>query len=121
YRVGVFESPWHGMDVPPWESEQHDIEQWLCSLPKPVGIFASNDLRAQNVLNACREINVAIPEEIAVIGVDDDELLCSLCRPTLSSVIPNAEEIGYLAAGLLEQLMSRKPLRPDQELTLVEP
>ena len=75
------------------------------SLKKPVGIFATNDLRGQHVLDACARDDCAVPEEVAVIGVDNDELLCSLCSPPLSSVIPNPERIGYEAAAWLDRML----------------
>jgi LacI family transcriptional regulator len=79
--------------------------EWLHSLRKPVGIFATNDLRGQHVLDACARDNIAVPEQAAVIGVDNDELLCGLCNPPLSSVIPNPERIGFEAAAWLDRLM----------------
>ena len=68
------------------------------ALPKPIGIMTCNDVRGQHVLDACNRIDLAVPEEVAVIGVDDDEVLCELCDPPLSSVIANPERIGSLAA-----------------------
>jgi LacI family transcriptional regulator len=93
------------------EQEQHgilyaeDLARWIESLPKPVGIMACSDLRGLQVLNACRAIDVAVPEEVAVIGVDNDELQCELSDPPLSSVEPNTEKIGYEAAALLDRMM----------------
>ena len=68
--------------------------------------MACNDYRGQHVLDACGRLDLAVPEEIAVIGVDDEEELCELCEPPLSSVVPNAEMVGYRAAELLDHLMS---------------
>ena len=79
------------------------------TLPKPIGIMACNDLRGQHVLDACNRIDLAVPEEVAVIGVDDEEEVCELCDPPLTSIIPNAELVGYKAAELLDRLMSGKP------------
>lgn len=101
----VFESPWVGSDARPWEREQRAIGRWLKALPKPVGVLACNDVRGLHVLDACRRVNLNVPEEVAVLGVDDDPLLCELCDPPLSSVIPNPERIGYEAAALLDRLM----------------
>ncbi len=102
----VYESPWFGDDAFSWEIEQERISTWLASLPRPIGIMACNDLRGQHVLDACRTLGLAVPEEVAVIGVDDDEEVCELCEPPLSSIIPNAELVGYKAAELLDGLMS---------------
>lgn len=100
----TYESPSAGMMV--WKQDQTKLVEWLQSLPKPVGIFATNDLRGQHVLDACSRANIAVPEQAAVVGVDNDELLCGLCNPPLSSVIPNPERIGYEAAAWLDRLMN---------------
>lgn len=84
------------------------LRAWVESLPKPVGIMAAYDIRGQQVLDACRSAGLAVPSEVAVIGVDNDELLCDLASPPLSSVIPNAHRTGYEAAALLERMMAGK-------------
>ena len=91
----------------PGEDEQvDDLAKWVSDLPKPVGVMACYDFRGQQVLDACRRINVAVPDEVAVIGVDNDELLCELASPPLSSVIPNTYRTGYEAAALLAEMMA---------------
>ncbi|HXG47249.1 MAG TPA: substrate-binding domain-containing protein, partial [Methylomirabilota bacterium] len=95
------------------EAEVKSIGAWLSALPKPVGVFACYDFRGRQVLDACRRIKVAVPEEVAVIGVDDDEMLCSLSDPPMSSVIPNTHRTGYEAAALLERLMNGEPMRAE--------
>lgn len=102
----TYESPWFGRDAHPWEDEQKQVMAWLESLPKPVGIMTCNDYRGQHVLDACTRLGLAVPEEVAVVGVDDEEELCELCEPPLSSVVPNAEMVGYKAADLLNRLMA---------------
>jgi LacI family transcriptional regulator len=82
------------------------MASWLRKLPRPLGMMACNDMRGQQVLDACRAIGLASPEEIAVIGADNDEVLCNLSDPPLSSVVPNTGRIGYEAAGLLAQMMA---------------
>lgn len=82
------------------------VAHWIKNLPKPIGLMACNDMRGQQVLDACRAINVASPEEMAVIGVDNDDVLCHLSDPPLSSVVPGAERIGYDAASLLARMMA---------------
>ena len=114
----VLESPWESREHS-WEEQQQAIVKWLRALPKPVGIMACNDLRGQHVLDACRRLELAVPEQAAVIGVDNDEYLCGLCDPPLSSVVPHAERIGYEAAALLDRLMQGQS-PPFHEL-LVEP
>jgi LacI family transcriptional regulator len=90
------------------ETQGDDLAHWIRSLPKPVGIMACYDLRGQQVLDACRRIDVAVPDDVAVIGVDNDDLLCELSDPPLSSVIPNTDRTGYEAARLLDEMMSGK-------------
>lgn len=108
-----------------WESERQSLShrdhlaRWLRKLLKPVALMACNDIRGQQVLDACREAGIAVPDEIAVIGVDNDELLCNLADPPLSSVAPNARRIGYEAAALLERLMASRPA--PKETIFVQP
>jgi LacI family transcriptional regulator len=85
---------------------QEDLSRWLLGLPKPVGMMACNDIRGQQVLNLCRRLDLVVPEEVAVIGVDNDEVLCELSDPPLSSVAPDTLRIGYDAAVLLERMMA---------------
>jgi len=115
----ILESPWATSRAHSWEEQQREIADWLARLPKPVGVMASNDMRGQHVLDACRRRELAVPEEVAVIGVDNDELLCEMCDPPLSSVVMNAERIGYDAAALLDQLMEGHA--PRERISLVEP
>lgn len=93
---------------------QENLGRWLVSLPKPVGMMACNDIRGQQVLNLCRQLDLAVPEEVALIGVDNDEILCELSDPPLSSVAPDTLRIGYDAAVLLERLMAggKPPAKP---------
>ncbi len=88
---------------------EEDLIQWIRSLPRPVGIMTCNDLRGQQLLNACRQCGVTIPDEAAVVGVDNDRLLCELSDPPLSSVEPNAARIGFEAAAMLDRLMRGEP------------
>ena len=94
------------------------LSEWLESLPRPVGIMTNYDLRAQLILDLCRDLNIAVPEEIAVVSVDNDTLLCDLCDPPLSSVILDAHRTGYLAASLLDQLMAGEELPGEIHLVL---
>lgn len=89
-----------------WSRQRQQLLRWITQLPKPVGIMACYDIQAQRVLDACRDLNIAVPEEVAVIGVDNDPLLCELCDPPLSSVIPNTHRAGFLAAQLLDEWMA---------------
>ncbi len=95
------------------------IAAWLCKQPRPLALFACNDIRAQQMLNVCREQGIKVPEEIAVIGVDNDDVLCNLCEPPLTSIEPDTERIGYEAAQMLDSLM--KGSRPRSGITQVPP
>jgi len=96
----------------PWSREQAVMARWLASLPQPIGIVACNDDRGREVLAACRQARLRVPEDVAVIGVDNDELLCDVSDPPLSSVAFNAERAGFEAAALLYQLMTGRIKKP---------
>jgi LacI family transcriptional regulator len=100
-RCAIFSPPPGSVDA-----EVEAIARWLRTLPRPLGVLASLDLRGQQVLAACRLAGLRVPDEVAVIGVHNDELLCELCDPPLSSVIPNARRAGYEAAALLARAMA---------------
>ena len=99
-----------------WNREKRRLATWLERLPRPVGIMACYDIKAQQVLDVCRELEIAVPEEAAVIGVDNDRLLCDLADPPLSSVICNTHRTGYEAASLLDRMMSGEPVPPEAHL-----
>lgn len=87
------------------DAEIRVMADWLATLPRPLALFACYDARAQQVLEACLLGGWAVPDEIAVLGVDNDEVLCDLCAPPLSSVQPNARRTGYEAAAMLARMM----------------
>lgn len=117
--IPVYESPWRGSNVSRWDLEIEHLGKWLKDLPKPIGIMACNDARALHLLNACHQAGLLVPEEVAVVGVDNEEIFCELCNPALSSVAPDAERIGYQAAELLDQLMSGQT--PPSQKILIDP
>ena len=92
--------------------DRRTLVAWLRRLPKPVGIFACYDLRGQQVLDACRVAGLRIPDDVAVVGVDDDAVRCSLSDPPLSSVAPDTRRIGYDAAALLSRMMAGESVEP---------
>jgi len=102
-----------------WNREKRGLIKWIKRLPRPVGIMACYDIKAQKVLDVCRELDIAVPEEVAVIGVDNDELLCGLADPPLTSVICNTRRTGFEAASLLDRLMSGEKV--GAEKILVKP
>lgn len=89
----------------PWRTERPAIAQWLSTLPKPVGLMACNDDVGQEVLEACKLAGLSVPDDVAVIGADNDEIVCGLADPPMSSVAINFERAGYDAAKALDTLM----------------
>lgn len=83
--------------------------EWLSHLTPPTGMFVCNDIRGQQVMNICRSLEIPIPDNIAVIGVDDDDAICLLSDPPLSSVKPDAEQVGYRAAEILDAMIRGQP------------
>lgn len=104
---------------PSWEKEQHRIAEWLASLPHPVGVMATNDDCGLQVLDACRRIGLSVPDQVAVLGCENDEYACSLSIPPLSSIDLNSEQAGYEAAVLLDRLMAGE--RPPKRLPEITP
>jgi LacI family transcriptional regulator len=102
-----------------WAAIQRSLSQWLVSLPKPVGLMAADDERARQVLEVCRASGLRVPEHVAVIGVDNNELLCQLSTPLLTSVDQGAMRVGYEAAALLDRMMAGK--KPRQRWFRIEP
>jgi len=96
------------------------MADWLKSLPKPVGLMACNDDRGRQVIEACKMVGLHVPEQVAIIGVDNDELICDLSSPQLSSIALNLERSGYEAAELLDKLMTGKEKKTNQKI-LVQP
>jgi LacI family transcriptional regulator len=84
---------------------RNDLACWLAGLPKPVGILACNDICGQQVLSACRELGLLVPDQVAVLGIDNDDVLCNLSDPPLSSVDLSSTQIGFEAAALLARML----------------
>jgi len=110
----VFDTaPHDGQDRTSFENRQATIE-WLHALPKPTGLFTHNDGRASMLLDICRDIGITVPEQIGVLGMDNDLLLSETSEPTLSSVDPASDLVGYRAAELLVELIKGRepPAKP---------
>ena len=90
---------------PPKDAKR--LSRWLASLPKPVALFCPGDLRAWQVVALCRSKGIDVPREVAVLGLDNDMLICGSSRPMLSSIDPNTREIGRVAAETLAEMMER--------------
>ena len=88
-----------------WNSAIENLVDWISSLPKPVGIIAITDARARHLMHACMVAGLAVPEQVAIIGIDNDPLTQSLTRIGLSSVRQGTHEMGQAAAQLLHQML----------------
>ena len=102
-----------------WDREQQRMCQWLRGLPHPVALFACNDALGRRVIEACQTIGLSVPDDVAVLAVDNDELLCDLCHPTLSSIALGTEKAGYEAAAALARMMAGR--KPERKEIVVEP
>jgi len=107
YSTNFYKQP-HAKSNRTWDKEPAIMSKWLLSLPKPIGIMTCNDDRGEMVIEACKNAKLQIPDEIAVVGVDNDSLICDLCHPPLSSVALNTEKAGYEASALLDKMIDNK-------------
>jgi len=119
HAIATLRSAWSGRHGRSWDAEQRRLTRWLTRLEKPVGVMATNDLRGQHVLDACARAGLSVPEQVAVVGCDNDELLCGLCRPPLSSVVPDAVRVGETAAAVLDAMMRHES--PPTDPLLIPP
>ncbi len=103
FRVAIY-GP-HGRAQADWAQEEPQVRHWLQSLPKPVGLLCANDDRAESVLEMCPVLGYSVPEDISIIGVDDDQYVCELQNPPLSSIGMASDRAGYEAAALLERMI----------------
>lgn len=116
YPVSRLDVPREGARRRGWERWQAVTERWVRALPKPAGLFACHDIRARQVLEACRAAGISVPDEVAVLGVDDDVVLCSLADPPLSSVVLDTHQVGYRAAATLHGLIEGRPIPAEEQL-----
>ena len=91
-----------------WSFDLDTLRHWLISLPKPVALFACDDYFASQITETCKIFNIPVPDDIAVLGVDNDDLLCSISYPPLSSIVLDVEIGGYQAASVLHKLMNKE-------------
>ena len=99
-------------EVEDFQSETEAISTWLHSLPKPTALLACNDFMARQVTEICLLENIRIPEDISLLGVDNDEFMCNISSPTLSSIRLNFEKHGYDLAKILFKMIREKQIWP---------
>lgn len=114
----VFDVNYPGDLTPEWDDAQELLlGKWLKRLPKPAAVMASTDMRARQVVSAAQAVGVLVPEEVAILGANNDLTRCELAHPPLSSVAPNAFQSGYRAAELLALMLEgRQPENYDQRV-----
>ena len=100
-----------------WYYQRNRLREWLLSIPKPIAIMACDDNQGTNLIEACHGIGIKIPSEVSVMGVDNDETLCSLGSTTLTSIQVDIEEGGRQAAALVERLVA-DPAAPVEDVVL---
>jgi LacI family transcriptional regulator len=106
----VYDAPTCVDAIPRWhENQQAGLTKWLRSLPRPIGIVTPGDLHSVRLLDACRAVGLAVPEDVAILGMGNDPVICQAVRPTLSSLDFDARRLGYEAANLLARKMAGKP------------
>jgi len=99
-----------------WPKRIAGSARWLASLPRPCGVFAVQDYRAQFLVETCHEAGIRIPEDIALVGMDNEETICEHSVPTLTSVSRNSEQVGWEAMALLDRLIQGAPVPADDQL-----
>lgn len=101
--------------------DRKSLIKWVKSLPKPIAVFCPNDLRAWQLLNVCKEYGVDVPREMAILGLDNDSIVCGFCRPMISSVDPDCMAIGREAAHTLMEMIAKPHLAKKQIVRQVNP
>jgi LacI family transcriptional regulator len=113
FKTNVFRQP-KSHKAREWYREELILVKWLQDLPKPVGIMACNDRRGQHVTEACARAGLEVPYDVAIVGVDNDDHVCDIINPPLSSVELDVERAGFLSCELLNKMMTGKKLKPQK-------
>ena len=101
--------------------DMEDLAKWITRLPKPVGVFCCDDLRASHIAAACRCLGLSIPADVAILGVDNDPIYCMFSTPRLSSIDPDAAAIGRVAAETLSKMMEDEDAARNPPASVVPP
>jgi LacI family transcriptional regulator len=118
-QVPIYRLPRDAKGRRSWERAENHIARWIAVLPKPAGVLICSDQRGSQFLEACRRAGVLVPNELAVVSVDNDEPLCEVCLPPLSSIEPGHLNVGYQAAALLDAML--RGASPPRKALQLEP
>jgi len=115
HSVPFLSKPTFGLGSNQWLQQYRVLAEWLAGLPTPCGLFAVSDYRARQALDACRQVGLQVPEQIAVIGVDNETVICEHAFPKLTSVARNDQLEGYRAAAMLNRLLNGKRVSLEED------
>ena len=101
--------------------DERPLADWVRALPKPVAVLCSHDLRAYHLLRICRNVGIVVPRQVAILGVDDDPLVCGFTHPPLSSIDPDAFAVGHAAAEVLQRMLVDETVRAHPPVLRVKP
>jgi LacI family transcriptional regulator len=118
YSVDIYKRP-KSKIVGMWENEQKYATDWLKKIPKPVAILTCNDVRGHFLAELCKNTDLKIPDEVSILGIDNDEVVCGICNPPLSSIDMNTRKAGFEAAKLLDSILSGT--KANNQKIIVEP
>ena len=118
FKISIYKQPKSRANRS-WNEEEAALVEWLRGLPKPVGIMACNDDRGQHVTETCAYAGLDVPCDVAVIGADNDERVCEMSNPPLSSVALDTEKAGFRASELLDKMMEGRKAKP--QTVIVQP
>ena len=119
FTCSVYEAGPRPHDKSTWETEQNRLTEWVMRVAKPVGVMGCVDESCRQVAEVCRRVRVPVPEQVALVGVDNEEVICEIYDPPLSSVDHGPRRVGYEACALLDRLMAGHA--PPREPVLVPP
>ena len=110
FEVSFFSGTDHPSRKIDWNRDRKKVARWIRSLGQPLALFADNDSAGRVLADICRELDIHVPEEVAIVGANNDELICEFSNPHLSSVALAKEQVGFEAAELVEQLIQKKKI-----------
>jgi LacI family transcriptional regulator len=104
-----YRPPLRGARKLSWDEQQRRVTQWLDALPRPIAVLTVDAYRARRLVEICTMVGIRVPDQMAILAGDADELICEIATPPLSSVVQSSRRIGYEAAAMLDRLMNGEP------------